>query len=123
MDEILQLYEHFKEFVYTFEMVLDNNYNELHIKYGWWQYDLLDVDLDWDEEYYDHMMQHFNGMLISCVKNTLKQSQVTKATLSKYHMIFRNIEELEYKKHFSIVTNQQGKQQLHETTTIVETLS
>lgn len=60
------LLKSFDAFLKYSKYVFENN--NLEITYSFWCYDLIDEDLDFDEAYYDRIVEQFSGFLDDFVR-------------------------------------------------------
>lgn len=103
MDNLYELYEHFRSYIKDFSMKIENS--TCSISHTPFAYDLIDNDLDFDEEYYDKMMRNFDTCLLVYVRDMLKSNSIKKVNIRKYKMLFRNESVLEYEKQLEACGN------------------
>lgn len=87
--EINALYDHFSDFIHSFEMTMANN-GEFLIKYCPWTYDLLDHDLDFDEFAYMAMMSEFDRFVDTYSKELAEADPAIWVSVIKSEMVFRH---------------------------------
>ena len=98
IEDIWDLYEHFREFIHTFELAIVDH--QLNIKFMSWNYELIDADLDQDETSYKTQMEHFEKCLELYIRDVIHSNLIQQCHLTKYNMEFRNEFILDEKKIF-----------------------
>ena len=87
--DIASLFDHFKEYIYDFEMRSNGMDHTLLLRYTPWAYDLIDCDLDFDEMYYGTMMGELDRWLDIYAKEHVTSTGVT-VMVEKSLMLFRS---------------------------------
>jgi hypothetical protein len=98
LEEVWALYEHFREFIHTFELSIVDH--ELQLKFMIWNYELIDADLDQDETSYTTQMHNFEKCLELYIRELIHHDTIKQCHLTKYHMEFRHEFKLDEKKVF-----------------------
>jgi hypothetical protein len=89
MRDIHGLYDHFHEYIKEYKCKTDDS-GILEVQYTPWEYDLLDADLDFDEEYYHGMMSEFDRFLDVYLKEWSCVGCSGEARLIKDRALFRS---------------------------------
>lgn len=98
IDDVWDLYEHFRDFIHTFELSICQD--ELNLKFMSWNYELIDADLDQDEESYKKQMANFENCLELYIRELVASDTLNVCNITKYRMEFRSEFVLEQRKVF-----------------------
>lgn len=83
------LYDNFCEFLSEFAMDLNNEDATLTLKYMFMHYDLIDVDLDFDEQYYYEMRKRWEHLLDNTISEMINESSIKNAIVYRKLQITR----------------------------------
>jgi hypothetical protein len=83
------LYDNICEFLAEFAMDVNNEDATLTLKYMFMHYDLIDVDLDFDEQYYYEMRKRWEHMLENTVSEMINEGCIKNARIYRKLQITR----------------------------------
>ena len=83
--------DNFREYIRSIRV--SNIDDEIEVEYTLFAYDYIDDDLDFNEEYYAGLCNHFQRWLESTATDVVKQKEVRLVRLIQNRMLFRNTDE------------------------------
>lgn len=83
------LYDQICEFLCEFTMVVNNEEAILNLSYMFMHYDLIDVDLDFDELYYYEIKSSWERLLDNTIKEMIQEGNIKNAIINRKDQISR----------------------------------
>ena len=76
------LFDSMSSYLNNFIVMESPNGNEVQIMYTVFQYDLIDKDLDFDEEYYTHIIENFKMILSKECMDVVKDNPIARVIVA-----------------------------------------
>lgn len=99
------IFENFKEYMETWSITYNSEEKKYKVEYTPLLYDLIDDDLDFDEEYYNRLIENIDRMLEVTIKDMLRDENSEIVEISRNTLLSRSERKFEYKKCYMCETN------------------